>query len=206
MSERITGIVLAAGPSRRFVADRPKLLAPFGNEPLIRRTTRAVLASRLDQVCVVVGHHSPTFAAVLAGMAIELVENLDYQKGQSTSVRAALRVLAPDCRAAIFIPGDQPFVSAELVNRLADTFEKTPAPIIVPSHAGQRGAPVLIARALFAELDDLQGDAGARQIFAKHESRILELPLDDPLPLRDIDTFKEYERLKELIGKPELRG
>jgi molybdenum cofactor cytidylyltransferase len=195
VSSQVTGIVLAAGPSRRFHGDRPKQLVEFGGEPLVRRVIRQALASRLRQILVVVGYRSETLAAVLAGLAVELVENPRYEKGQSSSVRTSLGRVEPEAEAALFIPCDQPFLTAELLDRLIIRFEETGGPIVAPAHEGQRGSPVLIARSLFSELESIQGDAGGRQIFYRHPDEIEEVPVEDLLPLRDIDTVDDYEEL-----------
>ena len=67
----------------------------------------------------------------------------------------------------------------------------------MPTAEGERGSPVLISRALFGELASLRGDVGGRQIFDRHRAEILEVPVDDPMALRDIDSREDYE---ELLG------
>jgi molybdenum cofactor cytidylyltransferase len=195
MVSPVTGIVLAAGPSRRFRGNLPKQLVGFAGEPLVRRVVRQALASRLRQILVVVGHRSETLAAVLAGLAVGLVENPRYEEGQSSSVKASLERVEPEAEAALFIPCDQPFLTTELLDRLIIRFEETGGPIVAPVHEGQRGSPVLIARSLFSELESIRGDAGGRQIFFRHPDEIVEVPVEDPLLLRDIDTVEDYEEL-----------
>ena len=46
----------------------------------------------------------------LEGMDIEVVENSEWETGQSSSIRAGLRKLGDRCGAAIFMLVDQPFV------------------------------------------------------------------------------------------------
>ena len=160
-----------------------------------RRVTRRGLASRLRQILVVVGHRGPALAAVMAGLAIELIDNCAFRSGQSSSVKCSLPHLDPDAEAAVFIPGDQPFLGPQLLDSLVEAFERTGAPIIVPSIDGHRGSPVLITRSLFAELAQLEGDAGGRQLFDRYATEIVEVPVSNPLALRDIDTWEDYEEL-----------
>lgn len=194
-TSRVSGVILAAGPSARFTGKVPKQLVDFRGEPLVRRVTRRVLASRLRQILVVVGHRGPALAAIMAGLAIELIDNCAFRTGQSSSVKCALPHIEPDADAAVFIPGDQPFIGADVLDSLVESFEKTAAPIVVSSLDGERGSPVLIARSLFPELADLEGDAGGRQLFDRHADEILEVPVANPLALRDIDTWDDYEEL-----------
>jgi len=194
-SSRVSGIVLAAGPSSRFPGDLPKQLVPFRGEPMVRRVVRRLLASRIRQILVVVGHRGPALASVLSGLAIEVVDNNDFAAGQSSSIRCALPHIEPSAEAAVFVPGDQPLLGPDLVDLLIESFEGSGAPIVVPTSEGQRGSPVLIARSLFPELAKLRGDAGGRQIFGRHQREILEVPVADPLALRDIDSLEDYEEL-----------
>lgn len=154
-----------------------------------------MLASRLRQILVVVGHRGPALAAVLAGLAVELVDNCEFAAGQSTSVRCALPHIEPSAEAAIFIPCDQPFLSSAVVDLLIETFEHRQPSIVVPTSDGKRMSPVLISRALFPELTAITGDAGGRQLFAHHESELIEVPIAEAIALRDIDTRNDYEQL-----------
>ena len=53
----------------------------------------------------------------------------------------------------------------------------------------------MIDRALFGELDGIRGDAGGRQLFARHPDEIVEVPLASQRPLLDIDTPEDLEAL-----------
>lgn len=199
---RIAGIVLAAGSSRRFTGGAAKQLARIDGEPLVRRIARRALASRLDRILVVVGHESATVSAVLAGLAVEVVDNPDHPEGQSTSVRAGLSRLGTESDAAIFLPVDQPGVTAELLDRLIERFESGRASIVIPTCRGRRRSPVLVARDLFARLARIDGDEGGRQIFAEVAAeRVAELEIDDPSTLDDIDTVEDLSRLRSLQGR-----
>ena len=193
----VTGIVLAAGPSSRFAGPGVKQLARIDGEPLVRRVARQALASRLRRVLVVVGHRSATVSAVLAGLAVEAVDNPAWAAGQSTSVRLGLSRVDSDAEAAIFLPVDQPQVTPELIDRLIQRFEESRSPVIVPVHAGRRGSPVLIGRALFERMARISGDEGGRQLFAELGSeQIDEVEVDDPRALEDVDTLADLTRLR----------
>lgn len=195
----VTGVILAAGPSARFEGCTAKQLARVDGEPLVRRVARRALASRLSRVLVVVGHESATVSAVLAGLAVELVDNPAYREGQSTSVRAGLSRVDTDSEAAVFLPVDQPHVTSELIDRLIERFETTGALVVAPVRAGQRRSPVLIGRALFERMIRIRGDEGARQLFAGlGEREIAEIEVEDPRTLQDIDTITDLQRLRSL--------
>ena len=122
--------------------------------------------------------------------------NADYAAGQSTSLRAGIAALGSEADAAMVLLGDQPFVSAAIVERLVAEWRASRAPIVAPVYAGQRGNPVLFTRTVFPELLAVQGDQGARAVLAADQSRIRLIPFEDPRPLADIDTQEDYKRLR----------
>ncbi len=183
----VSGVVLAAGRSTRFAGPAPKQLALVEGEPLVRRTARRALASRLDEVIVVVGFAADEVRAALAGLLVRIVENPDFATGQSSSVRAGLAAVELGAGAAMFLPADQPRLTSETIDRILAAWEESGGPIVVPTFQGRRGAPVVFDRALFPELATIAGDEGGRQLFPRHEGEIVEVALPSAEPLSDLD-------------------
>lgn len=190
----VSGVVLAAGRSQRFGGAAKQLLELDG-EPLVRRAVRQALASRLSEVLVVVGHQGRAVARAVADLEARVVENPAFARGQSSSVRIGLTAVSPGARAALFLPCDQPFLTAPVLDRLLDAYAATCGPIVLPSHGGRRGAPVLFDRSLFAELSQIEGDRGGRQLLAAHPEGVVTVPLESELPLLDVDQPGDLERL-----------
>ncbi len=197
---RVSGILLAAGPSTRLGGGLPKQLLSFAGEPLVRRAARAALASRLAEVVVVLGHESERVRGVLAGLPVRLVDNPDYPAGQSTSVKAGLLAVDPAAVAALVLPCDQPFLTAEVIDALLAAYHRTGGPILLPACEGRRGSPVLFDRTLFPELAAITGDSGGRQLLPHHPHDIVEVPLASPDPLLDIDTREDLLRLSAVAA------
>jgi molybdenum cofactor cytidylyltransferase len=189
----VAGLILAAGAAARM--GQPKQLLDWGGQPLVRQAAETALAARLSPLLVVVGSARVEVEAALAGLPLQTVPNPDYLAGQSTSLRVGIAALPPEAAAVVVLLADQPFVTAALVERLVAAWRASAAPIVAPVYAGQRGNPVLFARAVFPELLAIQGDQGARAVLAADPSRVLAVPFDDARPLADIDTPEEYERL-----------
>lgn len=194
-ARRIAGVVLAAGPSSRFGVDPPKQLQRLAGEPLVRRAVRRALASRLSGIVVVVGFRAAAVRASLRDLAVTVVENPDFATGLSSSVKAGLAAVDPAAAAAMFVPIDQPRLSTGLIDDLVGRYLETGGPIVVPSHAGVRGAPVIFDRRLFGELAQIEGDSGGRQLFARHRDEIVELVLANDQALQDIDSQDDWQRL-----------
>jgi molybdenum cofactor cytidylyltransferase len=196
MHNQVAAIILAAGRAARM--GRPKQLLDWGGRALVRVAAEHALAAPLDQVLVVAGAARDDVAAALAGLPLRIVDNPDYAVGQSTSLRAGIAALGPEVAAALVMLGDQPFVTPVILGRIIAEWRSTGAAIVAPVYAGQRGNPVLFARALFPELLAISGDQGARGVLAADPSRIRPVPFDDDRPRADIDTPEDYARLQAL--------
>jgi molybdenum cofactor cytidylyltransferase len=194
IADHVAGIILAAGASSRM--GRQKQLLDWGGRPLVRAVAEQALAARLDQVIAVVGSARDEVTAALAGLPLRVVANPAYAEGQSSSLRAGVAALGPEVTATLILLGDQPFVSAAIIDRIVAAWRATGAAIVAPLYQGQRGNPVLFARPIFPQLLTLVGDQGARALLAADPARVYLVPFDDPRPLADIDTPEDYERLQ----------
>jgi molybdenum cofactor cytidylyltransferase len=181
----IAGIVLAAGASRRYGAQ--KLLASVGGVPLVRRSVERLLAASLDEILVVIGSDAPAVGAALAGLRVRTTTNPAYAAGMSTSLRAGLEALRPGTDAALVALADQPGVGADIVDRLIDRYRAGRCPIVAPVYRGGiRGNPVLFDRALFDELRAVTGDEGGRSVVAADPTRVAVVEFAREMP-GDVD-------------------
>ncbi len=189
----IAGIILAAGAGSRM--GKPKLLLPWQGEALICHVVRTALRGGLDPVVVVTGAGAEEIRAALAGFPVCLIHNPDWEAGQSTSVRAGTCALPERVEAAVFLLGDQPFVSPDLIRSLAQRYLETRPPILAPFVGDRRANPVLFDQSMFGALCALEGDSGGRSLFKDHPPA--PLPWPDKRLLMDIDTPADYQRLSE---------
>ena len=84
----VAGIVLAAGSAQRL--GYPKQVLDWNGEALVRRAARAALEAGLDPVIVVTGAYHGEVKRALEGLNLRVVNNADWEDGQSTSVRAGV--------------------------------------------------------------------------------------------------------------------
>lgn len=160
----IAALVLAAGRASRMRGSH-KLLASFDGEALVRRSVEAALAAKPSRVLVVTGHRAGEIEAELAGLAVDIVRNPDYAAGMSTSLRAGVSALGPDCDGVVVMLADMPHVTGADVRRLLDAFGAAGEQAIVRAvSGGKRGNPVVLPRSTFAAILQLEGDVGARHI------------------------------------------
>jgi len=185
---RIAILILAAGQSRRM-GKRNKLLVPVDGKPLLQHTVEAALASKATDTLVVTGHERDKVETILEGIAVRIVYNPDFAGGLSTSLKAGIQALPSGTDAAIVCLGDRPEIDAVLLDRLIAAFDPVHGgTIVVPTHAGKRGNPVLWGSAHFPAMAILEGDVGARHLIGQHPEDVVEIPFETEGTLIDIDT------------------
>lgn len=183
----VHAVLLAAGRSSRMGGPN-KLMADFDGEPLLARTARRVLASRAPETVVVLGHQAERARAALEGLAVRIVLNPGYAAGLSASLKAGINALPPEAAGALVILGDMPAVSVADLDRLIAAFEAARGRMIVrATFHGKRGNPVILPRSLFADVEALSGDTGARHIVESGAADIVDVEIGEGAFL-DVDT------------------
>ncbi len=181
------------------MAGANKLLATFDDEPLVRRTVRAAIASKADPVIVVSGHMADRITGALAGLDVSITHNADYAEGLATSLRAGLAAVPENAAGALVVLADMPGISAAVIDRLIAAFSPAQGrSIVLPTAAGKRGNPVLWSRAYFPELMGLAGDSGARHLLAEHGEAVTTVEIG-PAVAVDVDT---PQALRAAGGEP----
>lgn len=196
----VTGIVLAAGEGRRM--GRTKQLLPFRGQTILECVVDSALASSLQRVIVVLGHQAALLEPLLKGRDVTVVLNPVYGSGQSSSLKAGLRAVKEESEAVLFLLGDQPLVTPEIIDLILSAYAASPSPIVLPVFAGRRGNPVLFSRGTFPRIKALKEDCGARPLFDEYAGQILAVPVTDPAIHMDIDTEEDYRRLLEFERRP----
>ena len=190
-SERVAGLVLAAGGSRRL--GQPKQLLPFGDATLLDHTLGTARACGFDQlVCVVGGSARPIRETVdLAGA--DIVENHDFGTGCSSSIAAALGAVDPRCDVLVLMLGDQPGVTPATVAALLDG--RGDAPLAACRYDDGRGHPLAFARSTFPELGALHGDKGVWKLLDRRADEVVDVPVAGAVPV-DVDTWEDYRAVR----------
>jgi len=188
----ICAVVLAAGQSRRMGVQ--KLVLPFAEGTIIAHIVDQTLASAVDRVFVVVGRDAALVEEALSGRPCECVMNPDPESEMLESVRCALRALPAECQAVLVVLGDQPGMTAELVNSLVSAGAESGKGIVVPVHDGRRGHPVLFSVAYRERVLGSYDDTGLRGLLREFPGDVLEVPVSSAAPLLDLDTPADYRR------------
>jgi molybdenum cofactor cytidylyltransferase len=151
----------------------------------------------VDGVLVVVGHRGADLEAHLAGEGVTVIENPDYAQGMLSSIQCGVRAAPPQAEWLLIALGDQPAIRPETVDLLLTAAGEALASgstILVPSHAGRRGHPLLIHRTHREAIASLNPALGLRELLRTHPGAVRHVEIDDPGVLSDMDTRADYER------------
>ena len=192
MKKKLAAIILAAGDSTRM--GRPKALLPLGKDTFLSRIVNLAIADGLDPVKIVVGRHAVEINEALADLSASLIINMQPELGQLSSLRLGLDSLPEEVDGAVVFLVDHPFVKAPALASLLEAFEAGEGEIVIPVYEGQRGHPVIFGRAVFEELFNAPLSQGARAVVRADPKRVVEVDVDDPGILADIDTPEAYEK------------
>ncbi len=180
----ITGVLLAAGSSRRFGSNKLVVPLPDGT-PLVLAAVRR-LRFVVDSVIAVVHPQDRVLPELLAAEQVQVVVCQNADAGMGASLAAGVAA-SGDARGWLVALADMPFIQDSTLQRAAQTLE-TGALLVAPFHAGRRGHPVGFHACFRDELLALSGEAGARDILMRHAAALTRLDVDDAGVLLDVDT------------------
>jgi molybdenum cofactor cytidylyltransferase len=91
--------------------------------------------------------------------------------------------------------GDMPLVSPAQIDRIVAAYDPDEGRlIVVPTHRGKRGNPVLWDRRFYADMAGLTGDTGARGLLLRHAESVTEVAMETDAVLVDFDTPETLAR------------
>ncbi|MCG8043946.1 MAG: nucleotidyltransferase family protein [Candidatus Thiodiazotropha taylori] len=177
------GVLLAAGSSRRFGAN--KLLQPMaGGEPMGVMAARHLLTA-VSRGVAVVRPDDVELSTALSELGYRVVENLQPESGMGESLAVAVTA-SLDAGGWLVALGDMPWIKPQTIAKVAERLVKG-ASLVAPVYKGERGHPVGFATRWGERLVELNGDRGARQLLIDYPSDLELLPVDDPGILLDVD-------------------
>ena len=173
----------------------PKALLPYRGSTFAAHLVRATRHPRVGVTRVVIGANASAISEKLQVDPGFVIENPDWQRGQLSSIQAAIRSLPPgETDGLILCPVDHPLISTELVGKLIEVFDSSGCAIALPAYRGKRGHPTIFRATLYNELLNASLDVGAREVVWAHEGEITEVPTDEEaviLNLNDPQTLKK---------------
>ena len=168
----LAAVILSGGASRRM--GHPKALLPYQGRTFLEHLLSLSSHPKIGTRRVVLGAHADAISKAVALEAGEVVVNDEWEKGQLSSIHAAIRNFPAGTDGLLLFLIDHPFISAALVDGLIQCFYETRASIVLPVFKGKRGHPVIFSAALYEELQNAPLDVGARSVVWAHRENAAE--------------------------------
>ena len=190
---RITDVILlAAGRSERM--GQPKQLLDIKGVTMIQHTINVIQkCSRIRHLVVVLGFQANRIQNLVSKNRILIVENMNWNEGMGSSLRAGLRKaleIIPAADDLLITVCDQPLLNTEVLENLID--QHRPAHITAASYGDAFGTPALFDRRFLPDLLSLPDQSGARKLFEKYPQLLRKVPF--PGGEFDLDTWDDYEK------------
>jgi molybdenum cofactor cytidylyltransferase len=193
------GVVLAAGRSSRFGRSKALLPVDQGGPPFVSRLVNLFRTAGVSEVLVVGRDNDAALREVVHGVSARFVVNADADRGQLSSLVAALDAIgALSVQGVIVMPVDIPLIQAATIASVRDAFLRGTSPIARATYQGRHGHPVVFGSAVFEELRRADPNAGAKTVVHAHADEILNVEVEDSAVLQDVDTPRDY---RELFGR-----
>lgn len=198
----VAAVIAAAGQSRRM--GQPKQLLPWGDQTVIEAVVNNLAAAGVSPIVCVVGRNAQEVGDQLSNASVHTVYNTAYFRREMLySFQLGLKHLnaicsettQPLCAGTLFSLGDQPHVSAYVIEKIVAQVRQTPRRIVVPSYQMRRGHPFFIPRSLWPQILDLGPADTLRSVVQQHAQSIAYVNLTTDSVLTDIDTPADYARL-----------
>lgn len=187
----LAAVILSGGASRRMGS--PKALLSYQGRPFLEHLLDVSRHAKIGVRRVVLGADAEPISKEIQLAPEEIVINSDWEKGQLSSIHAALRSLPPKTDGVILFLIDHPLISAALVDELIASFYDSGKPIVLPFCDGRRGHPVIFSSELYEELLNAPAETGARSVVWTHAGEIQAVRTNEEgciLNLNDPDTLQ----------------
>lgn len=188
----LAAIIPAAGRSGRM--GTPKQLLVVSGQPMLLGIVRALVDGGVRRVTVVV---NPVLREKLPPLPpqVDIAINDQPDTEMIDSIRIGLAA-STGVDGYLICPSDAAGLSAADVRRCVDGFTQTPDRIVIATHAGRRGHPMIFPASLAAVVRSPQCDAGLNQLAKRHPQLVSEVPCDSPGTTANVNTPADYQKLK----------
>ena len=178
----ITGVLLAAGHSRRFGGN--KLVAEIDKLALVLHAAASL--SPCARLLAVVRRDDLPLQRLLNEASIELVFNDRIDSDMGGSIACGVSA-SKHSDGWCLLPADMPFVLPSTTQYIITALHQK-ATLAAPFYNGRRGHPVGFSHDLVNELMALDKEPGARGILEKNMHRLTMINTNDAGILSDVDT------------------
>ena len=176
-----------------------KQLLSFAGKTFVECCVDSLLSSRVDEIVVVTGHRHHEVRYAIGSRPVRVVHNPDYEFGMSSSVKRGVEALPLGTQACLIALVDQPQIRSETINLVVDAYLERLPLIVIPSHDGRNGHPIIVDLSLRKEILAMDTNKGLREVVHAHKDRLEIVEVDNDTVLVDFDLPEDYQRLSEKV-------
>ncbi len=200
----LQAIIPAAGRSSRM--GRPKQLLDVDGQPMLLAVVDPIQSCGSIDKTIIVTNSLVASTLDLAQTGTSVVLNDEPDAQMIDSVRLGVTELQRQYDLApsdgiLICPGDQPGLTTDDIARCCQTFTQTPQKILIATHHGKRGHPMIFPASLVPYVMSIACDAGLRELPQQHIELIAQFELTTPAVTRNINTPDDYGRISTPYGK-----
>ncbi|HUU82881.1 MAG TPA: nucleotidyltransferase family protein [Phycisphaerae bacterium] len=195
----VYAVIPAAGRSRRMGS--AKQLLPYGDRTVLETVIETLLAAPINGLAVV------THTAVANELDLPedprflTVINDDAESQMLDSIRMGVDALRqaltpPDDSGVLVCPGDMPLIDVATVTSCIAAFFDHPDAIVVASHGGKRGHPIIVPLSMLPELATIT-DGGLAELLTRHAESVHRVDCPTPGVTQDLNTPEDYGGLAQ---------
>lgn len=173
---------------------REKILLPFGESTMLGTVLAKLAAAGVPTIAAIFRADLPEAHRVARAAGAEVVVNPDPDDEMLVSIRLGVERLLPAADALFIWPADHPAVSSATLRLLIDRASRQTA--LLPVHAGRRGHPALAGAEVLAAIGRIPDNEGLRWLWRERADSVLEVAVDDPGVIENLDDPEAYERAR----------
>jgi bifunctional UDP-N-acetylglucosamine pyrophosphorylase/glucosamine-1-phosphate N-acetyltransferase len=129
----MTGLILAAGRSKRMGRPVPKVLMPLNDRPVLAYVLDTCRAAGADRILVIIGDRKEQVRQAFAGERVEFVVQPE-PRGTADAVLSCAGAVQPE-EDVLVLSGDVPLVRVETLRRLIQVHRQETADLTLLSAA-----------------------------------------------------------------------
>ena len=192
-------LIPAAGKSRRM--GRPKVSLPLGGRTVLEHVISALQHAGIDDILVVLGAHVAPMSAMLHRAGARVLVPADETHTMRATVEQGLtwlenRFHPKPTDSWFLVPADYPILEPAIVRKLIRKRQTNRHySIFIPTYQGRRGHPALIGWRHVSVIRALPPEVGLNVYLRRQTKKTLEVPVDSPTILWDLDTPEDYQRI-----------
>jgi len=184
-------VLLAGGCASRFGSD--KRLSPLQDGRMLMLATIDNVRRAGLPLLVCLRSHDDDIEQTLLSEGVRCRKCPDSSQGMGSTLANGVAAIAGSWCGVLVGLADMPLIEPETYILVSGKLQ--PGEIVVPTYHNKRGHPVGFDRSYFPRLLALSGDRGARGILASNPGSIIEMELDDPGVLIDVDVPEDLRRV-----------